>query len=314
MCEVIMPSQWITVDGIIRQGHQVASGMAKDSPYPRGTIAMQIPFFQKLGMDLTLFFPATLNVSISPYTFIVKQPEYTFRNVEWTAKHPPEDFSFSRCQVLSNNTRYNALIYYPHPETKITHFQDNSTLEILAPFISNLNYGDHIQVEINSLEIVVRKVARKIVIFGNSGSGKTTLALKLQTELNLPMLDLDTITWISNQPGIRREKTESEKLLNDFMNENSEWIIEGCYGSLIEKVATHGSEMIFLNPGIEQCLENNRRRSWEPHKYKTPQEQDANLEFLQTWVREYYSRDDEYSFKCHKKIFKAFNGKKREIT
>ncbi|OKH21416.1 shikimate kinase [Hydrococcus rivularis NIES-593] len=154
---------------------------------------------------------------------------------------------------------------------------------------------------------------RKIVIFGNSGSGKTTLALKFQRELNIPMLDLDTITWIPNLPGVRREENESEKLLNDFINENPQWIIEGCYGSLIEKVVRHCSEMIFLNPGIEKCLENNLKRPWEPHKYKTPQEQDTNLEFLQTWVREYYSRDDEYSFKCHEKIFKAFNGNKREI-
>ncbi|NJQ97456.1 MAG: hypothetical protein HC784_06995, partial [Hydrococcus sp. CSU_1_8] len=47
------------------------------------------------------------------------------------------------------------LIYYPHPETKRTHFQDNSTLEILAPFIEYLNYGDSIQVQINRLEIAI---------------------------------------------------------------------------------------------------------------------------------------------------------------
>jgi hypothetical protein len=150
-----MQGQWIAVNGIIKRGHQVASGMAEDSPYPKGTIEMQISFFQKLGLDLTPFFPATLNISISSYTFTVKQPEYTFRNVEWTSKHPPEDFSFSRCRVFYKNARYDALIYYPHPETKIAHFQNNSILEILAPFIPNLNYEDNIQVEINSLEIVV---------------------------------------------------------------------------------------------------------------------------------------------------------------
>nr|WP_245817540.1 hypothetical protein [Hydrococcus rivularis] len=151
----IMQSQWITIDGIIKQGHQVASGMAENSPYPGSTIEMQTPFFQKLGLDLTPFFPATLNVSISPYTFTVKQPEYTFQKVEWTSKHPPEDFSFSRCRVVYNNIRYDTLIYYPHPETKKTHFQDNSTVEILAPLIPNLSYGDRIQIELNSLEIEI---------------------------------------------------------------------------------------------------------------------------------------------------------------
>jgi hypothetical protein len=153
----IVKCRWITVDGIVKKGHQVASGMAQNSPYPKGTIEMQIPFFQKLGLDLTSFFPATLNVSISPYTFTRQQPEYTFKNIKWTDKHPPEDFSFSRCRVLYNNIRYDALIYYPHPETKKTHFQDNSTLEIIAPEISNLNYGDRIQIEINQKEFSFRE-------------------------------------------------------------------------------------------------------------------------------------------------------------
>ncbi|NEQ85052.1 MAG: hypothetical protein F6K26_34440, partial [Moorea sp. SIO2I5] len=157
---------------------------------------------------------------------------------------------------------------------------------------------------------------RKILIFGNSGAVKTTLALKLQVEFSLPILDLDTITWIPDLPGVRREDAESERLLIDFIQKNPEWIIEGCYGSLIETAANYSSamqrglgvspmsdciktEMIFLNPGVEKCLENNKRRPWEPHKYKTPKEQEANFDFLQTWIKEYYSRDDEYSFKCH---------------
>ncbi|NEO66598.1 MAG: shikimate kinase [Moorea sp. SIO1F2] len=155
---------------------------------------------------------------------------------------------------------------------------------------------------------------RKILIFGNSGAGKTTLALKLQVEFSLPILDLDTITWIPDLPGVRREDAESERLLIDFIQKNPEWIIEGCYGSLIETAANYSSEMIFLNPGVEKCLENNKRRPWEPHKYKTPKEQEANFEFLQTWIKEYYSRDDEYSFRCHDRLFKRFSGNKREIN
>jgi CTP-dependent riboflavin kinase len=151
-----MQTQWITVEGIIKQGHQIASGISQDSPYPGGSIAMQIPFFQQLGLNLTDFFPGTLNVLISPHTFAIKRPEYTFRNVEWTSHHPPEHFSFSRCQVIYKNVYYKSLIYYPHPETKRTHFQDNSTLEILAPLIEHLNYGDSIQVQINPLEIAIK--------------------------------------------------------------------------------------------------------------------------------------------------------------
>ena len=34
------------VVGILRSGHQVASVIADNSPYEKGTIEMQLPFFQ----------------------------------------------------------------------------------------------------------------------------------------------------------------------------------------------------------------------------------------------------------------------------
>jgi hypothetical protein len=98
-------SDWRTVDGILERGYGVASGTGTDSPYPRGTIEMQIPFFKALGLDLTRFFPGTLNVSISPKTFQLINPEFTFRQVHWTDRHPPEDFSFSRCQLSYSNPK-----------------------------------------------------------------------------------------------------------------------------------------------------------------------------------------------------------------
>ncbi len=46
----------------VRQGHGVASGRAPDSPYPAGTIALQAPLFARHGLDLSPFFPGTLNL------------------------------------------------------------------------------------------------------------------------------------------------------------------------------------------------------------------------------------------------------------
>lgn len=153
----------------------------------------------------------------------------------------------------------------------------------------------------------------RIVIFGNSGAGKTTLASKLKTDLGTTILDLDSITWIPEKPGVRRGVMESEELLAKFIDRNSEWVIEGCYGNLIEQAAKFCSELIFLNPGLEKCLENNFNRPWEPHKYSSLEDQNKKLEFLQNWVKDYYSRSDECSYEFHKKIFNAFKGKKREI-
>lgn len=148
--------QWLTLEGIVKPGYQVASGRSQQSPYPKGTIEMQIPFFQQLGLDLSVFFPATLNVSIFPHHFIIQKPEYTFRQVEWYPSLK-EDFSFSRCRVEFNDINYESLVYYPHPETKPAHSHDSSTLEIIAPFIPHLDYGNKIILKMNILEIAIQK-------------------------------------------------------------------------------------------------------------------------------------------------------------
>lgn len=150
-----MGVQWLGVSGSLQCGHRVASGMAEDSPYPKGTIEMQIPFFQQRGLDLSSFFFGTLNISINPYFFKIEKPEYTFRNVKWHTDFAAEDFSFSHCRVIFDRKIREGLIYYPHPETKIGHFQDNSTLEVIAEYIERVSYGDRVDIEVNPTEISI---------------------------------------------------------------------------------------------------------------------------------------------------------------
>jgi hypothetical protein len=141
----------ITVHGIIVRGHEVASKASEH--YPRGTIEMQTPFFKERGLDLASFHRGTLNVSIYPDRFRIKNAEYKFPQVAWTSKHPPEDFSFSRCRILHENRQYSGWIYYPHPETKIRHYQNMSVVEIIAPLIPEIKYGDRVEIEMNSMEV-----------------------------------------------------------------------------------------------------------------------------------------------------------------
>jgi adenylate kinase family enzyme len=150
----------------------------------------------------------------------------------------------------------------------------------------------------------------RVLIFGNSGSGKTTLARSLAREHALPHLDLDSLAWA--EPGIRRTLEESAAELHAFMSANPRWVVEGCYGDLLELALPFASEIRFLNPGVEACVRNCRRRPWEPHKYASPEEQDAALAFLLAWVRRYETRTDEYSLTRHRAIFEAFEGLKME--
>ena len=153
----------------------------------------------------------------------------------------------------------------------------------------------------------------KIVIFGNSGSGKSTLARRIAQHFILAHLDLDDIAWKAANPPVRNSMEESKAAIDAFLNTHDQWIIEGCYGSLISHAVLHASEIYFLNIGIEACIQNCKARDWEPHKYETKEAQDKNLQMLTDWVRNYETRNDEFSLKQHQKIFEQFKGKKQEL-
>lgn len=153
---------------------------------------------------------------------------------------------------------------------------------------------------------------RKVLIFGNSGSGKSTLAKNLESQ-GLAHLDLDTIAWLPSVPPQRRPKAESQESLRGFVSENESWVIEGCYGDLLEFTTQWAGELIFLDLAVDECQENARQRPWEPHKYESKEAQDANLAMLLDWIAQYETRDDDFSRAAHQRLFEGFNGKKRHI-
>ena len=105
---------------------------------------MQTPFFKKLGLDLSDYYQGTINLSIAPLQFEILQADYTFIDVKWAEGFAAENFSFLSCRLETRGIACYGLIYYPHPETKKRHFQSNSLLEILAPKIDYLTYGDEL--------------------------------------------------------------------------------------------------------------------------------------------------------------------------
>lgn len=152
----------------------------------------------------------------------------------------------------------------------------------------------------------------KIVVYGNSGSGKSTYAQALAAQHGLAHLDLDTIVWEPGQIAVPRTPEAIAQSLTAFIAAEPQWVIEGCYGELVERAARDCTELVFLNPGLEACQANNRRRPWEPHKYASMAQQDAMLANLQAWVAAYYTRDDAWSYLAHRRIFDAHQGAKRE--
>jgi hypothetical protein len=146
-----MQNDLIHVSGIVVEGHRVASGPSKEYPY--GSLERQKPFFKAGGLDLERFFPGTLNISIAPLRFEMVKPAYTFRQITWTDLHPPEDFSFSPCRVRYRGSEHEGYVYYPHPETKIRHFQNPSLIEVITDKIPGIVYGARLELALDPAEI-----------------------------------------------------------------------------------------------------------------------------------------------------------------
>jgi adenylate kinase family enzyme len=158
------------------------------------------------------------------------------------------------------------------------------------------------------------ELSLKCALLGNAGSGKSTLARKIQEKTQARILDLDNITWDRGRLQTRRPIEDSVKELESFIAEDpTRFIVEGCYGELIESTLKHSPLLIFLDPGEKVCLEHCRNRAWEPHKYSSKVEQDKMLGFLLSWVSEYYRREGPLSFAFHLKLYENYSGPKLHL-
>jgi adenylate kinase family enzyme len=165
----------------------------------------------------------------------------------------------------------------------------------------------------------------RTILLGNAGAGKSTMASHLIGNKGVARLPLDEIAWAVGptfaftagglslqRTPTRMPLTESLRLLHEFMNSNEHWVMEGCYGDLVEAALPHCTELRFLNPGVETCVAHCLSRPWEPSKFPSAEEQNAMLQTLVAWVREYETRNDEYGLKRHRFIYDHFAGIKRE--
>jgi len=75
----------------------------------------------------------------------------------------------------------------------------------------------------------------KILIIGPLGAGKSSLAYAINKKYGLPRLNLDDVHRIKN--GGYRSEEEQYHILNDFLTDNSNWVMEGCQKMLYERVS-----------------------------------------------------------------------------
>jgi len=74
----------------------------------------------------------------------------------------------------------------------------------------------------------------KILIIGPLGAGKSSLAYAINKKYGIPRLNLDEVQ--RTKDGGYRSKEEQYHILNNFLENNSSWVMEGCQKMLYEKV------------------------------------------------------------------------------
>jgi hypothetical protein len=134
--------RWI--EGRIVSGYGVASGRAGDARFPQGTIRMQLPHFLERGIDLSPYFPGTLNVDVTPAVPTPKGDVFDGL-IHWHAGFN-ERFLLSSVEIEVKGSRHAGLWYYPHPDTKTDHFQQASVMELLLPWIDGSLAGETVRI------------------------------------------------------------------------------------------------------------------------------------------------------------------------
>jgi adenylate kinase family enzyme len=93
----------------------------------------------------------------------------------------------------------------------------------------------------------------KIAVIGYSGSGKSTLAGKLGEKYGIPVLYLDTVHFL---PGwIIRDFNEKTEIIGGFLDENSDWVIDGTYSRFhFERRMDEADRIVIMTFNRFSCL------------------------------------------------------------
>ena len=100
----------------------------------------------------------------------------------------------------------------------------------------------------------------------------------------------------------------------DWVNTNKERFKNMLSNWINKEVDFGGSAKHPSCLSVDDCIINAKNRAWEPHKYASKTEQDANLAMLIQWISQYETRDDNFSKAAHLAFFQNYSGAKKMFT
>ena len=148
---------------------------------------------------------------------------------------------------------------------------------------------------------------QKVIVIGCPGSGKSTFSRALHQKTGIPLFHLDMMYWNADRTIV--EKPVFLARLEEALKQER-WILDGNYGSTMEKRMLACDTVIYLDYPLDVCIEGIRERRGKERTDMPWVELEEDAEFME-YVRtfnaeqkpgliallEQYSDKDIYIFK-----------------
>ena len=154
---------------------------------------------------------------------------------------------------------------------------------------------------------------KKVLIIGNSGSGKSWLSACISKQLKIKEINLDGVYW---EPGGFNKKRSPEIVDSELTKLCSEfqWVAEGVFGALAEKLISSADTLIFLDIDLDTCQQSLISRGSESSKQLDVEVAEDNFKELLKWASEYKNRTSKNSYEFHSHLYNAFSGDKLHFS
>ena len=150
---------------------------------------------------------------------------------------------------------------------------------------------------------------QRIVVLGNAGSGKSYFTKAIGTILDLRIIHLDDLFW---EPSGYDQRRSSDFILAslDQIKAEHQWIAEGVYGELAERLLDRSELFIWIDLDWEVCRSSLFERGSESSKGMDEEHSKLKLQSLVDYASQYWSRSNSCSHSYHLGLFQKFQGQK----
>jgi adenylate kinase family enzyme len=137
---------------------------------------------------------------------------------------------------------------------------------ILAAMNLNPCFNDE-NLDVHTALTPSKKDIKRVVVIGASGTGKSTLGRLLSASWDLPLCDLDDLSWL---PGwIVRDRSE-ERADVEHVVAQEKWIVVGNYSRHRALTWPNAELIIWLDLPLHTCLWRGLRRALRHIWHRTP--------------------------------------------